>query len=332
MPRCPELNSLRLLLGVATTGSITEAARLEGVSQPAASKRLHALERTMAVPLIERMPTGSRLTPEGKLVAAWATRVFEDIEQMFDSLAAMRLHPDAGLNLASSVTVAEHLFPVWLTTLRTESKDAHVALRVTNSKDVQQLVIDGEADLGLVETRVLDRRLMSAVIAHDRLTVVVSPAHPWASRTDPLGAEDLAATQLIVREEGSGTRETLARLVNSHSSAAPVLELGSNAAVKGAVKAGAGPAVLSILAVREELRSGSLVEVPVEGLDLRRPLSAVWLKGKTLTPASKALLEAAHSATVRQHSRRFGGPSKASRETFPRGTRGRHWFDIWPHR
>lgn len=282
---------MRLLLAVATTGSITEAARLEGVSQPAASKRLHSLERSMAVPLIERMPTGSQLTPEGKIVAGWAARVFEDIAQMFDAVAAIRLDPDPDLNVASSVTVAEHLFPVWLSTLRAKSPEVHVGLRVTNSKDVQRLVLGGEADLGLVETTVLDPRLRSAVIDHDRLAVVVSPSHPWASGPAPLHVEDLAAAQLIVREEGSGTRETLDRLIDSTT--APMVELGSNAAVKGAVKTGAGPAVLSVLAVQEDLRSGSLVEVAIEGLDLGRPLSAVWPKGRPLKRSSMSLLEAA---------------------------------------
>lgn len=293
MSWCPELNSLRLLLAVETTGSISEAARLEGLSQPAASKRLHSLERSMAVPLIERMPTGSRLTPEGRIVAGWAARVFETIERMFDAVTAIRLDPDPDLHVASSVTVAEHLFPVWLSTLRAKSPDVHVGLRVTNSKDVQHLVIKGEADLGLVETTVLDPRLRAAVIDHDRLAVVVSPTHPWASGPTALHVEDLAAAQLIVREEGSGTRETLDRLINPYGTTAPMLELGSNAAVKGAVKAGAGPAVLSVLAVQEDLREGSLVEVAVKGLELRRPLSAVWLKGKPLKRSSITLLEAA---------------------------------------
>lgn len=292
MSWCPELKSLHLLLTVAATGSITEAAHLEQISQPAASKRLHALERSLGMRLIDRTPAGSQLTREGKIAADWAAKVFETIEQMFDALGSMQPHTASNLRVAASMTVAEHMFPLWLANLRAKRPEMHVGLRVANSQEVQRLVVGGEADLGIVETRVLDRRLRSAVIDHDRLVVVVSPSHPWALRSDPLPVEELAMAELIVREEGSGTRDTLDRWTGTHSKAVPMLELGSNAAVRGAVKAGTGPAVLSVLTVREDLRAGTLVEVPVHELDLRRPISAVWRKGTPIMASSTALLEA----------------------------------------
>ncbi|HET9476304.1 MAG TPA: LysR family transcriptional regulator [Dehalococcoidia bacterium] len=296
MSWCPELTSLQLLLAVGETGSITEAARHQEISQPAASKRIRDLERSMAMQLIERTPGGSVLTSEGKVVADWAGRVLETIDQMFDAVAAMKPHPAPDLRVASSMTIAEHLLPLWLSTLRAQSPEVHVELRVTNSQDVQRLVIEGQVDLGLVETTALDARLRSAVITEDRLAVVVAPSHPWADRHRALRIEDLAVAQLIVREEGSGTRETLDRRIGPHVKSQPMLELGSNAAVRGAVKAGAGPAVLSVLAVQEDLAGGGLVEVAVDGVDLRRPLSAVWPKGKGMKSASRALLEAAARA------------------------------------
>lgn len=298
MAHLPELMSLRLLLAIAATGSITEAARREGLSQPAASKRVAALERSLAVALIERTPSGSRLTAEGRVVADWAGRVVHDVDQMFEAVSAMRAHAPADLRLAASMTIAEHLVPRWLSALRAAEPALHVGLRVTNSQDVQRLVLDGEADLGLIETPSLDGRLSARVIAHDRLAVVVAPAHPWAHRP-PLRPADLATAQLIVREPGSGTRETLDRWLAPHEPSEPLLELGSNAAVKGAVTAGAGPAVLSVLAVRDELRSGRLVEVAVEEFDLSRPLYAVWPRGRTLRGPSRTLLAIAGRAPSR---------------------------------
>ncbi len=288
-----ELGPLRLLVAVGELGSITEAARREGISQPAASKRITALERAMALPLLRRTTSGSRLTAEGEVVAAWAARVLQTVDEMYGAVESMRTASNADLDVAASMTVAEHLAPSWLAALRRTSPEVHVGLRVTNSQEVQELVLAREVDLGFVETAALDPRLAVRRLLRDRLAVVVAPGHPWAGRRRPLQRADLAATPLIVREPGSGTRETLDRLLHDTVPAAPLLELGSNEAVKGAVKTGVGPAVLSVLAVSDDLRSGSLVEVPVEEVDLHRPVCAVWRRGERLGGASERLLRAA---------------------------------------
>lgn len=296
MSRVPELTSLGLLRAIGNSGSISEAARQHGLSQPAASKRLAALERSLAVALIQRSKTGSRLTPAGQVVADWAGRVLDTVEQMFDAVATMQADPAADLRLASSMTVAEHLVPGWLSSLRSVRPELHVGLRVMNSHDVQDLLLEEQADLGLIETSTWNPALASKTISRDRLTVVVPPSHPWADRRWPLGVEELAAARIIVREPGSGTRETLERLLDPVARAEPLLELGSNTAVKEAVKAGAGPAVLSILAVHDELASGQLVEVAITGLDLSRPLTAVWPRGRALSEPSLTLLGIAEAS------------------------------------
>jgi molybdate transport repressor ModE-like protein len=301
MVRLPELTSLRLFVMVGTTGSITEAARLEGISQPAASKRVAALERLLSVALIQRTPGGSRLTPEGRVVADWAGRVLETVDQMSEAVDSMRSGATSDFRMASSMTIAEHLVPTWLSALRGTHPTLHVGLRVANSQDVQRLVLEGQADLGMIEAPSLDTRLEARVFAHDRLTVVVSPGHPWARAKVSLRPEDLAAAQLIVREPGSGTRETLDRVLSSYAPVEPLLELGSNAAIRGAVRAGAGPAVLSVLAVRDDLIAQRLTEIEVTGIDLVRPLHAVWPRSRPLDEPSATLL-----GIAREQSRELG--------------------------
>jgi molybdate transport repressor ModE-like protein len=288
-----ELGPLRLLVAVGELGSITEAARREGVSQPAASKRIAALERSMAVPLLRRTTSGSRLTAEGEVVAGWAGRVLQVVDEMYGAVESMRAASNADLDVAASMTVAEHLAPSWLSALRVARPDVHVGLRVTNSHDVQALVLEGKVALGFVETPALDPRLAARRLQRDRLAVVVAPGHAWMRRREPLTLAEIAATPLIVREPGSGTRDTLDRLLRDAAPTAPLLELGSNEAIKGAVKARAGPAVLSVLAVGDDLRAGTLVEVAVAGADLRRPICAVWRKGQRLGGAAESLLRAA---------------------------------------
>jgi DNA-binding transcriptional LysR family regulator len=166
-------------------------------------------------------------------------------------------------------------------------------------------VSDGRADLGFVEGPNVPRSLRSKTVGHDRLVLVVPPGHPWARRRAVTPAE-LAATPLVSREEGSGTREVLAaalvRSLGPGAAQAPAaLSLSTTSAIRAAVLAGAAPAVLSRLSVGDDLAAGRLVHVEVTGLDLRRPLRAVW-RGSAGLPAGAARDLVAHIQT-----RRAGG-------------------------
>ena len=166
-----------------------------------------------------------------------------------------------------------------------------MSLAAGNTVTVAQQVVAGEADLGFVEGVDVPAGLDAVVIGHDRLLVVAAPAHPWARRRAPLTAAELAATPLVLRETGSGTRQVLdAGLAAYGGAAVPVLELASTTAVKAATVSGAGPAVLSELAVVEELAARRLVEVPVTGLELRRALRAVWAAGHRPAGPARDLL------------------------------------------
>lgn len=287
----PDLESLRLLVRVGELGSLGAAARAEDLAQPSVSKRIMTLERRLRVPLLARTPRGSTLTAEGQVVSDWARGVFAALDDLMTGVDALRTRQEAELQVAASMTVAEHLVPGWLAELRRDQPSVHVGLRVANSEDVEDLVRQEEVSLGFIETPDVPSDLVRRRVAADRLAVVVPPEHPWARRRGALTPEELAATPLVVREQGSGTRTALEHVLPDV--APPLLELGSNSAVKGAVLAGSGPAVLSALAVAAELDDGRLVEVPAQRLDLTRALHAIWPQGRRLTGAPAALLRIA---------------------------------------
>ncbi|MFJ3233144.1 LysR family transcriptional regulator [Streptomyces sp. NPDC086787] len=286
--RVPDLGALELLLAVARLGSLGAAARALGITQPAASSRIRSMERQLGVALVDRSPRGSRLTDAGALVTDWARRVVEAAEAFDAGAQALRDRRDSRLRVAASMTIAEYLLPGWLLALRAERPDTAVSLLAGNSAAVAERLLAGEADLGFVEGLTVPPGLDSAVIARDRLIVVTAPAHPWARRTRPLPAAELAATPLILRERGSGTRQVLDTALGGL--ARPLIELSSTTAVKASAVSGAGPAVLSELAVREELALRRLVEVPVDEVSLARDLRAVWPTGHRPTGPARELL------------------------------------------
>lgn len=294
-PRTPDLAVLDLLVSVAETGSLGKAAACQRISQPAASMRIRALERRLHLVLLERGPTGSQLTVAGASVVDWARPVLEAAGALMSGVAALDADQHDRLRVAASITVADHLIPGWLLTLHGRAPEITVALRVGNSQQVADLVRAGEVDLGFVESPRAPAGMRSRVVGGDELVVVVAPTHRWARRSKPVPLATLAATPLILREPGSGTRDSAwYYLGRAGEPAAPAAELGSTTAIKSAVTAGDAPAILSRLAVTAELRDGRLVAVPVEEPHLlRRDFRAVWLPGRTPSGPSRALLSLA---------------------------------------
>ena len=297
MPRLPDLEALQLLVGVADTGSLGKAAARAAISQPSASARMATLERRLGLRLLERSPSGSKLTADGAVVTDWARRVLDQAEALVSGAEALRTRARDRdrLAVAASLTIAEHLMPKWLLELRQQRPDTRVGLTVANSHQVIELLRSGDADLGFVEGSWIPRDLHAAVVGRDRLAVVVAPAHPWARRRHPLTAADLAAEPLLLRESGSGTREVLeAALAAYDGPAVPLLELGATAPLRSAALSGTGPAVLSALAVAEDVAAGRLVQVTVaDDVALGRTLRAVWRRGHELSEPAGGLVRVA---------------------------------------
>jgi DNA-binding transcriptional LysR family regulator len=258
--------------------------------------RIRFLERALGLQLLERNRAGSRLTASGMATVEWANAVLGAMRALLVGTAALRAEGRSHLRLAASMTVAEYLVPTWLRHLAVAHPEATVALQMGNTVRVAELVSAGEADLGFVEGKQPPGRLHARDVLSDELMVVVGKAHPWSRRRRPLPAKELAGTPLLMREVGSGTREVLAAELARHGlEVRPSLELGSTTAIKAAAIEGAGPAVLSSLAVAGELRSGELVAVQCPELRLQRTIRAVWAPGRPLTGVAAHLVGLAHA-------------------------------------
>lgn len=307
-----DVTALRALREVSRQGSIAAAASVLGVSQQALSARMRTLERLMGVTLLARTPSGSHLTEQGRLVVGWAEDVLDAADRLEAGLRSIRSGVSHRLAIAASQTIAEHLVPHWLVELHNvEQADAGqagpgqaaqypptvVELTVANSTGVLELVRAGKAALGFIEAPHLPPDLITQHVRDDELLVVTTPGHAWARRRRPLSPAEIAATPLVMREAGSGTRDTLTdHLAAQDPPLRPTIamELGTSAAVRSAIAAGVGPGVLSRLAVRDDLVLGRLVAVEVTGPTLTRQLTAVWRSDHNpLPPEGQRLLAVA---------------------------------------
>lgn len=290
----PSILSLRLLVQTVERGSVSQAAHAVGLTQQAASARLSALERELGTALMVRSTHGTRPTEAGALVAEWAAEVLDAADRFDASVLSLRESSHGSLRIAASMTIAENLAPRWLTAMHAESPQLLIELTAANSEAVAAAVRSGAAAVGFIETPELPAGLEHATFGSDELVVVVGRDHPWAGRARGVSVEELARTPVVARESGSGTRLAYERAVSAagHPPVRPALELSSTSAIRATAAAGDHPAVLSILAVREQLAAETLVKVPVRQLRIIRPLTAVWRRSNAGLPgAVRRLLE-----------------------------------------
>ena len=299
----PELSALEVLSAIAKTGSLSAASREVGISQQAVFDAAE-LDR---VP--DRRASGDTHdarypTDPGEVVAEWADQILDVAQRVDTGLASLRAERRSQLKVAASQTVAEQLLPRWLVSFqaaaaRRGDTAPEVSFTATDSEGAIAAVREGRAELGFIEIRGMLHELRSRVIGHDELIVVVPPDHKWVRRSAPITVAELRQTPLVSRKSGWRLIGTEEPLDSDHSApAAHPLEFVSPAAVRAAVLAGAGPAVMSRLAVSDDLAHGRLRTVPVADLDLRRELRAIWL-GARIPPAGAARDLLNHIATSR---------------------------------
>ena len=291
--RWPDLSALELLVAVAAEGSLSAAARSVGMAQPNATRTMARLERELGVALLDRRTAGSFLTDAGTALLDGATAIMAGTRTLLQDAGELVEGGRGHVRVGASLTVAEYLMPGWLAALKRDRPELQVRMVVENSRRIFEEISRGGVDVGFVESPNIPVGLRRLVVSADRLAVVVAPEHPWAKRGDPLSAAELAAASLVVRESGSGTRASLERVLKGHTLLAPTLELRSNAAVRLAVAAGAGAAVLSDCAVRSQVASGELVEIGVTGVSLARRIRAVWKGPRSLAGPAGELVAVA---------------------------------------
>ena len=290
----PEISTLDLFVSVVELGSLGRAAERHHISQPAVSMKMTQLETQVGFRLLERSRGGTRPTRQGERALPLVRKLLESSEMMMAEMAAIRAEQHSHLRVAASLTIAEFLIGEWMGTLTAELPGLSMTLEVANSAEVLSLVRRGAVDLGFREGVALSvSDLNIEKVGSDRLLLVVKPGHKWSRRKAPVTPEELAQTEIIAREPGSGTREVLEEAMMPYGGIHTRRELGSPAAVLQAARSGYAPAVISELTAASSISSGTLVEIPVERLDLRRHFQVIWLADRPVSELARRLVELA---------------------------------------
>jgi len=295
-----DLRRLEVFAKVAELRSFSRAAEALGLTQPTVSEHVRALEDELGVPLLDRLGRGTAPTRAGALLLGYARRMLALSREARQALDQFQGRLSGELVVGGSTIPGEYLLPAMIGRFKTLYPDISVCLLIGSSRQVTEWIEDGRAEVGVVGARPSPKSLVARELQADELVLVVPPAHAWAGKTEVMLAE-LKAEPLLVRERGSGSREALERAlaeVNAALSGFRIAgEIGSTQAIKQAVRAGVGLALVSKRAVEDECRANLLHCLKVKDLRVSRAFYLVTHRDRSRSPLAQAFVELVESDT-----------------------------------
>ncbi len=290
------LKQIEVFVAIARNENVSRAAEGLNLSQSATSAALAELENQFGQQLFDRHGKRLRLNEQGRLLLPRAVELLDRAEEIEALLRGER--GLGNLRVGATLTIGNYLLPLIVAGYLQRHPESRVQLQVHNTATIASLLLRYEIDLGLIEGQVRDAELDSEPWVEDELVVFCAPDHALAGR-GTVAPDELADQPWILREQGSGTRETLNQaLRHLPRGITPRLELEHTEAVKRAVESGLGIGCISRLALRDAFRRGSLVPVETPALDLRRNFNLVWHRGKYHTAAIRLFLQDCRSFTA----------------------------------
>jgi DNA-binding transcriptional LysR family regulator len=288
-----DLRRLEIFLKVAELGSFSRAADALFLTQPTVSEHVRGLEDELGVQLLDRLGRGTTPTRAGTLLLGYARRLLTLSREARQAIEQFQGRVSGELVLGGSTIPGEYVLPALIGTFRAKYPDVSISLRIGGSRQVQEWVEQGHVEVGVVGALPVSRTLEARQLMADDLVLVVPPEHPWVARKT-VSVEDVKREPLILRERGSGSRETLEHAlkeVGLDLTAFHVVgEIASTQAVKQAVRAGLGLSFVSQRAVDDECRAGLLACVKVRDLNVTRAFHIVTHRDRSRSPLAQAFL------------------------------------------
>lgn len=282
------LRQLEIFVAVARHESVSRAADELALSQSATSTALGELERQFDTQLFDRIGKALRLNELGQVLLPHAVQLLEHAAEIETLLASKT---DYGpLQIGATLTIGNYLATLIAAEFLRLHPSAQVKLSVHNSATIVHQLVHYDLDLGLIEGACRHPDLVAEPWVEDELVVFCAPGHPLAHGR-PATLDELGAQDWVLREAGSGTRETFDQALRHFGGELKVrLELEHTEAIKRAVESGIGIGCISRLALREAFRRGSLVAVDTPQLDLRRQFQFVTHKRKYVTAGMREFI------------------------------------------
>jgi DNA-binding transcriptional LysR family regulator len=285
---------LLIFHAVAQTGSVSAGAERLMISQPAVSKQIRLMERQLKARLFDRHAKGVALTTTGLMLADYARRIFTLLDEAEHALADVSELKRGSLSIGAGPTVGVYLLPAAMVRFRRQHPGILLKAETESPELLRHRLLDGMIELAVSESPVLSPHLVSKVLLTDILVPVVAASHALASSRS-VTPEAFCRQPFITRQVDSDNGSLAGSLVERTLAArglqvTPILTVSSTEAIKQAVIAGLGVAMVSRLAIQTEIAAGLLVELNVKGLRIRHPIHHIWRVGRSQSKIAASFL------------------------------------------
>lgn len=264
---------LRVFITAAKTLNFTKCAEQLYISQPAVSKHIGELESRYKVQLFERSGSRLALTEAGRVMLEHAERIADGYRRLQYEMDLFTDRLGGELKVGASTTIAQYVLPQVLARFTARFPEVKVSLVSGNSEQVEAALARHDTDLGLVESSARHPGFHYEPFIPDELVLIAS-TKGWYGRCDQVTLAELQTVPLVLRESGSGTLEVISKYLAAAdvrlASLRVVMQLGSTESIKSFVRNSDAMAIVSVASIVDELRSGELRIIDIEGCTIRR--------------------------------------------------------------
>jgi len=296
------LQQLEALVALVEERSFSNAAKKMMLSQPSLSKHVRNLETFVNANLIKRTKSGISLTSEGSILFAYGKKILKLRDEAREKVISLKSTASGHVSVGTSTIPSTYILPSVLTGLREEYPDIKVHILSGDSEDVLEMVLGNQVEIGFIGKQTQDSRLTCEPIWEDEL-ILVAPKDHLLGKYEAAKVDEIINEPFVLRERGSGTRSIMEDYLKANnlpplSTFNLACELGSSEAIKEAVISGLGISILSIHAVKRELKEGLLVRIPLHGPRILRNFFIIARKHFTPLPHHRKFIEFAKAFKI----------------------------------
>ena len=285
-----QIESLKVFCDLTETESFTKAAQINEITQSAVSQQISSLERQFKSLLIERSKKKFRLTREGQVLYEYSKQIIQTYDSLHNRLQEIKDIISGTIRVATIYSIGLHDLPPYLKKFLKTFPTVNVHIEYRRANQVYDDVLGNVVDLGLVAYPVKDPKLELIPLRKDALVMICHPSHPLA-KNKTVKLSQLGGQKFIGFEPDIPTRKAIDKILKENDvEVQTVMEFDNIETVKRAVEIEAGISIVPQGTITQEVSKQTLAELTIEGLDLFRPLAAIYKKNKVLSPAMKQFL------------------------------------------
>jgi len=268
------LRQLEIFIAVAETAQVTKASKKLFVTQSAVSMALAELENQLGGSLFDRHGRSLILNARGRYLLPLGKDIIAQVGSIETIMSERNDKLEGQINIAASSSLGNYILPYLIGAFKKAHPKVHINMLVDNTRNVEQMILSDQVDIGFVEGTLSDTDdILARPWFRDELVVLAAPSDPLANNETFDLERDLPSSRWITREKGSGTAANFLEIMKDHIDKVNiVMEMGHPESIKRAVESGVGIACLSALTICREVENGWLKSLKVEGVDMKRQL------------------------------------------------------------